>query len=165
VLVILFRDHIQIPWNESGTYGALLLGVFFLLVAAYGWAEAVNQLAQVRSAEKQMLVLTPHGVVVRMGKQANPLFATSAYVGPLRAWSGARDGRIFAIPYERMRSVRLHVTHSKYEKFIELALTLASPPRNDLWRIDNRFPDTDSIAQLIIEAHARYTTRTHATGG
>jgi hypothetical protein len=37
-----------------------------------------------------------------------------------------------------------------------LVLTLGSPERQYFWRIDNRFPDTDTIAQSIIEAHMRY---------
>jgi hypothetical protein len=156
VLIIMFRTEIRIPWDQGGTYGVLLIAILMLLVVMYAWTDGINQLAQVRSAKKQVLALTPYGVVGRMGKQANPAFATSAFVAPTQAWDGAQDGRSFAIPYDTLRSVRLNVTHSKYEQFVQLMLTLGPSARQYLWRIDNRFPDTDIIAQSIIEAHARY---------
>ncbi|HEY1388372.1 MAG TPA: hypothetical protein VGF38_07495, partial [Ktedonobacterales bacterium] len=157
-LIIGFRPEldIRIQWDNGVTYLVPLAAVFFAVFAILFGEQGCMLLAQVHSARRQVLTLTPEGVVGRMGRQLQVPISPSATVGPVQSWDGAPHGRIFSIRYDKLRSVRLYVTNSKYEKFIQLVLTLAPSERQYFWLIDNRFPDTDIIAQSIIEAHARY---------
>ena len=157
-LIVVFwpKLDIHIQWDNGVTYLVPLAGVFFVVFAVLFGEQGCMLLAQIHSARRQVLTLTPEGVVGRMGKQSQVPISPSAIVGPAQSWDGAPHGRIFTIQYDKLRSVRLYVTSSKYEKFIQLMLTLAPSERQYFWLIDNRFPDTDIIAQSIIEAHARY---------
>jgi hypothetical protein len=156
VMLIVAGAQKHIAWDDGFVYFILAFGVFLLLSALYCGIDGVNQLAQIRSAEKQMLVLTPHGVVGRVGKRTNPLFSSPGIVDLSWAWDGAPDGRIFAIPYDTLKAVQLRTANANWETDIYLILWFDAPLKIQSWRIDNRFCDTDGIAQRIIEAHVRY---------
>jgi hypothetical protein len=55
VLITMFRTEIRIPWNEGGTYGVLLVAILMLLMVVYSWTDRINQLGQIRSAERKLL--------------------------------------------------------------------------------------------------------------
>jgi hypothetical protein len=125
-LIIVFWPEldIHIQCDDGLTYLVPLAGVAFAVFAILFGEQGCMLLAQVHSAKKQVVTLTPEGVVGRMGRQSQVPISPSTIVGPTQSWDGAPHGRIFSIEYDKLRSVRLYVTHSKYEKFIQLVLTL-----------------------------------------
>lgn len=136
-----------------------LLGIVCSLFAyAFAWQGFVL-LRQIPSAPKQVLILTPDGFVVRTGPQAVIPLSNSSIISPTKAWAGTKGGRIFSVTYDNIASTALRIAPRLFETDINLMLTCINPLHAMTWRIDNRFPDTDTIAQSIIEAHTRYTAQ------
>ena len=147
-------------WGAGALICILLpLGILIALLAVYLARQGRMLLAQIRSTPKQVLVLSPEGVVGRVGRLPSglPIGITSW------PWDGAQKGHIFTIPYDKLASVGLKVTSSRYGTDFSLKLRFVSSQGSVFWQIDERFPDRDTIAQRIIEAHARYTAQHAAT--
>ncbi len=146
-------------WGAGTLIFVLLpLGILIALLAVYFARQGRMLLAQTDSTPKQVLVLTPEGVVGRVGRLPSGL-STGITSWP---WEGTQKGRIFTIPYGKLASVGLKVTSSRYGTDFSLKLRIVSSQLPVLWQIDERFPDRDTIAQRIIEEHARYAAQ-HAS--
>jgi len=57
-----------------------------------------------------------------------------------------KRGHIFTIPYDKLASLGLKVTSSRYGTDFSLKLRFASSSLPVFWQIDERFPDRDTIA-------------------
>lgn len=148
-----------------GSAASVLFGlVFSVLSIAILW-DGIDLWRQIQTATTQILVLTPDGFVARTGRQTKIPLTNSSTAPIAMGWTGTSSMRIYALPYTKVRTIVLIVEHTRVDSTISLDLNLSTPnPRYKVrWLVDPRFGSSSTIAQSIIEAHARYTaTRAEA---
>lgn len=136
----------------------VLVGLGFIVLSATVLWAGVSLWWQIRTLAKQVLILTPGGFVARTAVLPTIPLTDSPMAPPALEWTDASTLRIYTVAYSQARTVTLVIRHTRAETQISLDLSLTTPnPHYKVrWPVDPRFGSSDTIAQNIIEAHARY---------
>lgn len=158
IIVLPGRDGGALIGGLAAALGGL---VSVALSAGFLWA-GVSLWWQMRTAAIQILALTPDGFVARTAVQPKiPLTTDSPMTPASMGWTGTSNMRIYVVAYSQARTVSLVVRHTRAESQISLDFALKTPNPYYIvrWFVDPRFGKSDTVAQQIIEAHARYAAQ------